>query len=411
MDIKSKFDSLKGQITPMLVFLVIFGILPLNKYLGNPVYDYINLSVGDFFTEVFIFGLFALSFALLLGYLGLLCFGQAVFFGAGAFVTAYSVKIFGWGYVPGVFLAILAAVGIAAGLGLIVKRKFGGIPFTFVSLAILMVFQFLYANAVPSDYGGGAMGGGMSFSTPPAFFKSIWALRIFEYGVFALLAILLFVGVYLKVKDKDFSIGKKVGSLAVVVLLSAGIAFLLHNHFTGIDLPVYRADAMRYYFSLSMLMVGYFLVTRVMNSPVGRVWLTIRDDETRTSVLGYNVYSYKFLALIFSAVLAGLSGALYVAYSNGVIVSGGYDPMVSINALIYSVAGGLGTVAGPILGGGIVIFARRVIYSYIGDLAYVVIGVAFVLMVYFVPKGIVGEWRSRKEKVKEYLGMGSSGVD
>jgi branched-chain amino acid transport system permease protein len=143
-----------------------------------------------------------------------------------------------------------------------------------------------------------------------------------------------------------------------------------------------------YYTMLAYLAVAWLACRTLVRSHFGRVLVAIRENEDRARFLGYNVQRYKMAVCVISALLTGLGGALYpgrAAYATPDLmlwtVSGEFIIMVMI--------GGLGTLVGPILGGVFFIVLQEQVSSYV-DWYFLVIGVVLVVIVLFMPRGLVG---------------------
>ncbi|HEY8386129.1 MAG TPA: urea ABC transporter permease subunit UrtC, partial [Porticoccaceae bacterium] len=133
---------------------------------------------------------------------------------------------------------------------------------------------------------------------------------------------------------------------------------------------------------------------------MGRVIVSIRDAESRTRFSGYEVESYKLWLFVFSAVLAGIAGALYVPQV-GIINPGEFSPLNSIEIVVWVATGGRGTLYGAIVGAFSVNYAKTFFTTWSPETWLFVLGSLFVLVTLLLPKGIVGvldRLRRRKEK-------------
>jgi branched-chain amino acid transport system permease protein len=150
-----------------------------------------------------------------------------------------------------------------------------------------------------------------------------------------------------------------------------------------IDTPVKK-----YYLVLAYLVFGYVVCRLVVASHFGRVLVAIRENEDRARFLGYNVPRYKMGACMISALLTGLGGALYAMRASYATP----DLMLwteSGEFIISVMIGGLGTLAGPIVGGVFFTLLRDKVSSYV-DWYFIVIGLVLVAIVLFMPRGLVG---------------------
>ncbi|WP_119299983.1 urea ABC transporter permease subunit UrtC [Dongia deserti] len=153
----------------------------------------------------------------------------------------------------------------------------------------------------------------------------------------------------------------------------------------------------------------FFLVCRhLTQSRFGKVLIAIRDAESRTRFLGYRVERYKLLVFTFSAMMAGIGGALYVPQI-GIINPSEFEPANSIEAVIWVAVGGRGTLVGSMVGAVIVNFAKTVLTGTFPEIWLFVLGGLFIFVTLFMPRGIVGlftglrTWRSQPAKVRKQL--------
>ena len=262
--------------------------------------------------------LFACAFNLLLGYVGLLSFGHAAFFGSASYITAQAAKV--WGLPPE--LAILAGVAVAAALGLVIGYltiRRHGLYFAMITLAFAqMVFFF----CLQAKFTGG----------------------------------------------------------------EDGIQAVPRGHLFGfIDL---NQPLVMYYFVLAMLLLGFAVIVRTINSPFGQVLKAIRENEPRAISLGYRSEHYKLLAFVLSAALAGLAGstkALVFQFASLTDV----DWTMSGEVVLMTLIGGIGTILGPVVGA----FVLTTMENYLaqaGSWVTVIEGAIFVFCVLTFREGIVG---------------------
>lgn len=138
-----------------------------------------------------------------------------------------------------------------------------------------------------------------------------------------------------------------------------------------------------------MLMLGYLACRYIVTSRMGRVIVAIRDAESRTRFSGYQVESYKLWLFVFSAMLAGTAGALYVPQV-GIINPGEFSPLNSIELVVWVATGGRGTLYGAIVGAFSVNYAKTIFTSWSPEAWLFVLGSLFVLVTLLLPKGLVG---------------------
>ena len=152
-----------------------------------------------------------------------------------------------------------------------------------------------------------------------------------------------------------------------------------------------------YYFVLFCIGVGTFLLIRIVSSPFGFALRGIRESETRMLSLGYNVWRYKLAVFVLAATFAGLAGCLYVYYNR--FVSPDYLQVVrSAEVLLMVILGGAGTLIGPAIGAALIVLLDNVVSTYT-ERWLLVLGVIYVVVALFAPRGIIGfvrEFRGKK---------------
>jgi urea transport system permease protein len=153
-----------------------------------------------------------------------------------------------------------------------------------------------------------------------------------------------------------------------------------------------------------MLAVSYLVCRMIVSSRAGRVIRAIRDAESRTRFLGYRVESFKLWVFVFSAVLAGIAGALYVPQI-GIINPSEFSPINSIEVVIWVAVGGRGTLYGAAAGALLVNYAKTYLTSAFPEAWNYALGTLFVLVTLFLPRGIIGlvSGREKRQGNKEQL--------
>jgi len=168
----------------------------------------------------------------------------------------------------------------------------------------------------------------------------------------------------------------------------------------GFNVQSETTRAALFVFSVIALALGYSLCQWLVSSKFGKILIAIRDAESRTRFLGYRVESYKLVAFVISACLAGVAGALYVPQV-GIINPSEFSPANSIETVIWVAVGGRGTLVGAALGALIVNYGKTVFTS--GALApywLFALGSLFVSVTLLLPKGIVGTISERLGRAK-----------
>jgi urea transport system permease protein len=167
----------------------------------------------------------------------------------------------------------------------------------------------------------------------------------------------------------------------------------------GFDLHSDRVRLVLVIITLFMLGVSFVACRMVVASRAGRVLRAIRDAESRTRFLGYRVDSFKLWVFVFSAVIAGIAGALYVPQI-GIINPGEFAPINSIETVIWVAVGGRGTLYGAVAGAVLVNYAKTLFTTTLPEAWYYALGTLFVLVTLFLPRGIMGLLRRRDRLTK-----------
>ncbi len=158
-----------------------------------------------------------------------------------------------------------------------------------------------------------------------------------------------------------------------------------------------------YYTLLAVMVATLLTVTWLARSRLGMALRAIRDDPDTAEVMGIDVGRARLKAWVISAVIAALTGAIEAWYSNVVDADTAFDVLISTKAIIYAVAGGLGTVLGPVIGAIVMLFVDDVIWQRFPVLNVFLLGLAIVLLMMFLPRGILGTLLWRKPRLRRVL--------
>ena len=220
--------------------------------------------------------LFAASVNLLFGYVGLLSFGQALYFGFGMYGVAVGISDLGLSFWPAFGLGIVAAMAMALVTGIFAVRLTWHY-FAIITVVFSLIFYFL---ALTNKW---LTGGddGINFTLPATF----------SVG-----------GSSLSFTDPTF----------------------------------------QYFFILATVALCFWLMHRLIGSPLGKAFLAIRDNDVRASLIGLNVYLLRLIAFVMAGFLAGVAGALFAFF--GRYASASYMFYhVSGEAVVWAIVGGAGT--------------------------------------------------------------------
>src|SRR5499427_3111842 len=142
-----------------------------------------------------------------------------------------------------------------------------------------------------------------------------------------------------------------------------------------------------YYFSLAVTVVAIALMAAFVASPFGAALRGTRDQPRRMSALGHDVWAIRWITFVYSAFWAAVSGLLFVYY-NKYIHPASLSITSSAEALLGVIAGGSGTLAGPIVGAAIIVLLKNYVSGFI-ERWNMLMGFVFVLIVIFMPEGVV----------------------
>lgn len=146
------------------------------------------------------------------------------------------------------------------------------------------------------------------------------------------------------------------------------------------------------------LVLGYLSCRAIVASRLGRVAMAVRDSEDRVRFIGYRVDKIKLAIFTFSAVIAGIAGALYVPQV-GIINPGEFSPLNSIELVVWVAVGGRGTLYGAALGAFIVNYSKTYLTGALPEVWLFALGALFVFVTLYMPKGIVGLMKRRQKEL------------
>ncbi|WP_432357586.1 branched-chain amino acid ABC transporter permease [Sporosarcina sp. UB5] len=167
---------------------------------------------------------------------------------------------------------------------------------------------------------------------------------------------------------------------------------------------IFRDRVVYYFVALVCLVLVYILLRRFVNSPFGRVLVAVRENEQRTKSLGFNTLHYKVIASVVAGVIASLAGSLY-AVSLRFVNTSVLTLDITLDALLMTIIGGVGTLIGPIVGAGVIELTQHYLSGLAKDYPIferwiIFFGIVYILAVIFFPRGIVGTIREKLWKRK-----------
>jgi branched-chain amino acid transport system permease protein len=291
-----------------------------------------NVFWVNVITELLIWSLLAASANLLFGYVGLLSFGQALFFGFGMYGVGIGITHFGLTFWPAFGLGVVSAMAMALVCGIFAVRLTWHY-FAIITLVFSIIFYFL-ALTMKHLTGGDD---GINFTLPPTF------------------------------------------------------------SFGGMEWS-FTSTTFQYFFILATVGGCFYLMYLVVRSSLGKAFLAIRDNDTRASLIGLNVYLLRLIAFVMAGFLAGVAGALFAFF--GRYASATYMfYQTSGEAVVWAVVGGVGTLLGPVVGTSLLILIREVVSTH-WEHHSLIVGALAIIVVIVAPRGLIGLWRDWFDRPK-----------
>lgn len=239
-----------------------------------------------------------------------------------------------------------------------------------------------------------------------SFEMQLWQAVLWVF-VAAILNAILFGLVLPRVKGITFAlVTLGMASVFHIVIMSREL-----GEYTGADVglqgvtsPAFinpASERLRFYFVALIFMLVFFLVyKRFVSSPTGRVCVAIRENENRARMLGYNTFYFKLAALTLSSLTAALAGTLHVLYQP--IVSPNTAGLAfTVTALLIILIGGVGTLNGALIGAAVYRLLDFGLRRYMGESSSFINGAIYIMIVLFLPYGIVGTWRLKSPNISQ----------
>ncbi|WP_306261088.1 branched-chain amino acid ABC transporter permease [Pararhizobium sp. IMCC21322] len=367
----NKKDFLLLVIVTMLTMLAPFVLNPFPE--GSALAQF-NAGYPDLMQRFVIFGIFAIGFNILFGLTGYLSFGHAAFLGVGSYAAIWMMKLLTMNVIPAILVAVVVAGLFSVVVGYISLRR-SGIYFSILTLAFAMMsYQLAYSVLTPITGGE--------------------------------------TGLQPKVNDPRLLDGALVDGATPTANLFGLSMRSSYELEIGNWLFTFNAG---YYVAAVVMLLSFYLAIRIFRSPFGMMLRAVKSNQNRMKYTGLNPKPYTLAAFVISGMYAGLAGGLMVAMDTQV----GPERMfwtASGEVVLMTILGGVGTLIGPVLGAGAIKYMENIIskinteilhswfsflpdgledlvvnltYPFIGKGWHLTLGIVFMLVVIFLPGGLV----------------------
>lgn len=321
----------------------------------------------DLLQRFAIYAIFAMGFNILFGLTGYLSFGHAAFLGVGSYAAVWSFKLLTMNVLPAIVFGMAFSAVFALLIGYVSLRR-SGIYFSILTLAFAqMCYNLAYSVLTPIT--NGETGLQLTLQDP-------------------------------RIIDRVFG--------------EAG-AGLPETNLFGIDMSGYPG----FYFCAVILIVCFFVTRRIFNSPFGLALRGIKSNQGRMGYTGYSTRPYTLAAFVISGMFAGLAGSL-LAITDPLAGAERMQWTASGEVVLMTILGGVGTLIGPIVGAWIIKYFENIfsafnhatleqVFSFlpdgirtlavdvsslfVGEGWHLTLGLLFMLVVIFLPGGVMEGWR------------------
>lgn len=371
----------------LVILVTVFAPIILNPFPADSELAQFNAGYPDLMQRFMIFGIFAIGFNILFGLTGYLSFGHAAFLGVGSYAGVWALKLLSMNVIPAIMVSVLFAGLFSALVGYISLRR-SGIYFSILTLAFAQM-SFALAYSVLTPITNGETGLQLALDDP-----------------------------------RILGVSQVNGSIPPTNLfgidMRQGFELALGSWSFNFNFG--------YYLCAVVMLIAFYISIRIFRSPFGIMLQAVKTNQQRLRYTGINPKPYTLAAFIISGMYAGLAGGLMVAM----------DPLAgaermqwtaSGEVVLMTILGGAGTLLGPLFGAGMIkyfenIFSKIndnmlydwfafmpsalqdffvfVIHPFIGKGWHLTLGLMFMLVVIFLPGGLVegGQriWRLFKQK-------------
>ena len=379
--------------TPLIMLIFSVVVLSAPFWLAP-----LGANYPDLLQKFAIFGIFAVGYNILFGLTGYLSFGHATFLGVGSYTAVWSFKLLSMNIVPAIILAMIVAGIFALVIGFLSLRR-SGIYFSILTLAFAqMAYSLAYSVLTPITNGET----GLQLSQQdPRVLDALAGVAVTDG-----LPSTNFFGIPI---PKEFSLD-----------------------FFGLGQVTIEAGYFGFYVAAIMLIIAFYISLKIFSSPFGMKLRAIKSNQTRMKYTGFNTRPYLLSAFVISGMYAGLAGGLLASI----------DPLAgaermqwtaSGEVVLMTILGGAGTLIGPMLGAtiikylenifsalnpselskvfdflpeGVQGFVVTVVNPFVCEGWHLTLGLLFMLIVIFLPGGIMEGINHLGNFVKRVFGFG-----
>lgn len=323
-----------------------------------------------------IYAIFAIGFNILFGLTGYLSFGHAAFLGVGSYTAVWSFKLLSMDILPAVLFAVIMAGIFALIIGYFSLRR-SGIYFSILTLAFAqMSYSLAYSVLTPITNGE--------------------------------------TGLLLARNDPRY--------LDVIFGAESGLAGLPQPTLFGFSVNGYAG----FYICAILLIVAFYISQKIFASPFGMALRGIKSNQTRMNYTGFNTRPYTLTAFVISGMFAGLAGAL-LSVTDPIAGAERMKWTESGNVVLMTILGGTGTLFGPVIGAWLIKYFENIfsaintntlnnvfsflpdgvqsvvvtiVSKFVGEGWHLTLGLMFVLIVVFLPGGLVEGWQRIVRRLK-----------
>lgn len=250
----------------------------------------------------------------------------------------------------------------------------------------------------------GAYGFGIALKS----FEWGWGIALLFVAVLAVAQAFLFAVLLSRVQGLTFAlITLGIAAVFWIVIQSSDLAEWAGAEIglQGVLPPVWFLDTTNnrfvfYLLTVAIVMGAYVLYRKIVISPTGSVLISIRENEDRSLMLGYNTFWFKTLALVVSSLTAVLAGVLHTMHQP-IVTPDVAGLLFMVTILLVVLIGGAGTITGALVGAAIFRLLEYYLDRWFGGASGLLIGLVYVFLVLYLPYGIVGTWQLRGRRMRE----------